>query len=301
MVDRFDVIESGGERGRRRWIGLVVALALLLVPAVSLLVSREPERDRAPDSVLPQPVPEPIRSLRTIDNPPNVLHAQPEEKGGDEVIDVVFPHGARVEVRYPAELGLAEMGSRPFQGAWVEGSYRQFVAPYGGEAQITQGGEPIRNYAPNVTLWPRPAGSGGYGQVLMFAFGPWRLAMYDRGRGLSFEQRTALAEGLRGKVTRNGYLVLSAEGSGDGVRLAEPGDTVRGEPVGPQLWFGGGTGTMVVLAPAPGCKRTAAVPYVIGGRGRPVDSVCRSGVQVTVTGPHTFRDQAIKGIRIAFE
>ncbi|TDE56135.1 hypothetical protein E1295_12045 [Nonomuraea mesophila] len=301
MAERFDVIESGGERGRRPWIGLVVVLALVLVPAVSLLVSQEPAPAPAPGPVSPQPVPGPIRSLRTIDNPPNILHAEATKKGGDEVLDVVFPHGARAKVRYPAELGLADMGTRPFQGVWVEGSYRQFVAPYGGEMQITQGGEPIRNYAPNVTLWPRPAGSGGYGQVLMFVFGPWRLAMYDQGSGLSFEERTALAEGLRGKVTKDGYLVLSAEDAGDGVRLAEPGDTVRGQPVGPQLWFGGGAGTMVVLTPAPGCERTARVPYVIRGRGRPVDSVCRGGVQVTVTGSQRFRDQVVQGIRITHE
>ncbi|UBU12104.1 hypothetical protein [Nonomuraea gerenzanensis] len=236
MADQFDVIEAG-ERGRRRWVGLVVVLALLLIPVVGLLASREPEP--GPETAVASRTPGAIRSLTTLDSAPNMLTVPARKKGGDEVIQVVFPDGARAEVRYPAELGLAEMGSRPFRAGWVDGMFRQFVAPYGGEVEITRGGRPLRSYGPNVTLWPRQAGSGLYGQVLLFAFGPWRVAMYDRGQGLTFEQRTALAGDLRGRVTKEGYLVLTGRG---GVRLAEAGEYAQGEPIGPQLWFGGGVG-----------------------------------------------------------
>ncbi|WP_433433977.1 hypothetical protein [Nonomuraea sp. CA-141351] len=292
MVDQFDVIEQGA-RGRRRWIGLVAVLALLLIPIVSLLTSRDPR-----PQPLATPTPGPIGSLTRIGGAPNLLNAPARAKGGDEVIEVVFPHGVRAEVRYPAELGLGEMGSRPFQGAWIDGQYRQFTAPYSGEFEVTKGGEPIRNYTPNVTLWPRQAGSGYYGQVLLFAFGRWRLAMYDRGQGLTFDQRMALAKGLKGRVTKDGYLVLSAK---EPVRLAKPGETVQGEPVGPQLWFGGGVGEMVALVPTPDCRKRARVPTVIRGRGRSADSVCRGDVLVAVTGSQPFRKKAIEGIGVTLK
>ncbi|MEV0378361.1 hypothetical protein [Nonomuraea sp. NPDC050643] len=293
MADQFDVIEAG-ERGRRRWIGLVVVLALLLIPVVGLLTSRDPE----PESSPAMPGPEPIRSLTTLSSAPNLLNPPATVKGGDEVIRVVFPHGVRAEVRYPAELDLDDMGVRPFQGAYVDGSYRQFVAPYGGEIEITRGGKPIRNYAANVSLWPRQAGSGSQGQVLLFTFEEWRLAMYDRGVGLTFEQRRDLAENLKGRVTKDGYLVLSAGGS---TRLTKPGDVADGEAVGPQLWFGGGAREMVALVPTLDCKKYTGTPRVVQGRGRPVDSVCRGDVLVAVTGPEPFRRQAIKGIRVTLK
>ncbi|MGR6914839.1 hypothetical protein ACU635_11385 [[Actinomadura] parvosata] len=293
MADQFDVIEAG-ERGRRRWIGLAVVLALLLIPVVGLLASRDPE----PGPVSTSRTPSPITSLTTIDNPPNMLTAPVKHKGGDEVIQVVFPHGARAEVRYPAGLRLAAMGVRPYRAGWIDGMFREFVAPYGGEAEITRGGRPLRNYAPNVTLWPRQAGSGQYGQVLLFAFGPWRVAMYDRGQGLTFDQRTALATNLKGRVTKDGYLVLTARG---GVQLAEPGEYTQGEPIGPQLWFGGGAGETVALVPTPDCAKRARMPGVVQGRGRRAEMVCRGDVLVAASGPAPFRTKAISGIRVTMK
>jgi hypothetical protein len=289
VADRFDVIEVG-QSGRRRWVGLVVVVAVVLVPIVGLIVSREP---------VPQPaeraIPAPVRSLTRIDSPPNVLQVTPVTRGDDEVIEVVFPDGVGAEVRYPAELGLARMGSRPFQGLWVDGIHRQVMAPYNGEIEVTRGGQPIRSYAPNVTLWPRQAGSGSFGQVLLFSFGKWRLAMHERGQGLTFDQRLAVARDLKGRVTADGYLVLSARG--ETVRLAEPGEAEDYGPAGPQLWFGGGV-RMVMLVPTPACGKRSRVPFSVEERGRPVDAVCRDGVQIAVMGPERFREAAIQGIRV---
>ncbi|MEU8250530.1 hypothetical protein [Nonomuraea sp. NPDC048916] len=295
MADQFDVIEVG-ERGRRRWLGFVILLALLAIPVVGLLASRDP--DPRPDPQL-EAVPAPVQSLRTLrDSAPNVLYAKPAAKGDDEIIQVVFPHGARAEIRYPARLALDELGSRPSQGVWIDGQYRRLSAPYGGEVEVSKGGEPIRELTPNVQLWPRQPGSGSYGQVLLFSFGPWRLALYDRPEGLTFEQRMATAEHLRGRLTKNGYLVLTGDGP---VRLAKPGETMRGEPIGPQLWFGGVTGDIVTFAPAPGCAKAAKAPILIDRRGRPAQSVCRGDVQIAAAGSPSFVEQAVKEIRITLK
>lgn len=306
MANEFDVIEAGERDGRRRWIGLAVVLALLLIPAVSLLTSRDPvaapadvdpaPADPAAAEVTTRPMPAPIRSLTRIDAPPNNLVIAATAKGGDEVLPVVFPDGTRAEVRYPAELNLDELGSRPFQGMWVDGRHRQLIAPYGGEVEITRGGEPIRNYAPNVTLWPRQAGA--YGQVLLFSFDKWRLAMYDRGQGLTFDQRVTVAENLKGEVTEEGYLVLSG---GEGVRLANAGEIERGEPVGPQLWFGGGAGKTVMLAPTPTCGKEFRPPAEVEGRRQWSDMACRGNVLVVASGPEEFREEAVKSIRVTLK
>ncbi|NRQ37464.1 hypothetical protein HII36_37365 [Nonomuraea sp. NN258] len=295
MTDQFDVIEAG-ERGRRRWIGLVVVLALLLVPVIGLLASRDPE---PPGPGPATAAPDPIQSLTRIDSVPNMLHPPASTKAGLEVIQVTFPDGRRAEVRYPPELELSEMGVRPYQGVRIDGQYRPLVAPYSGAIEVTRGGKPIRSFAPNVTLWPHPPGSGTFGEVLLFEFGPWRMTLEDRQDGLTFEQRAAAAEHLRGKVTKDGSLVLSGGGN---VELAGPGETERGRPVGPQLWFGGGAVSMVALVPTPNCAKLAdRLPVAIIARGRPTSSVCTGDVLVAVAGPEEFRAKALAGIRITLK
>ncbi|MBB6351730.1 hypothetical protein FHU36_008313 [Nonomuraea muscovyensis] len=292
MADQFDVIESG-RRGRRQWVGLIVVAVLVVVPVAGLVVSREPE-----PPVQPGAVPEPIRSMRTLNNAPNALYPKARVKGDDETVRVVFPDGTRGEVRYPAELGLDALGVRPFRGVWIDGAYRRLAAPYGGEVEVSKGGQPIRNLTPDVQLWPRQPGSGAFGQVLLFAFGPWRLALYDRFDGLTFEQRMAVAERLRGRVTKDGYLVLSGGGP---VRLAEPGDYAQGDPVGPQLWFGSVVNDMVAVIPLPGCAKGSRVPEMMERAGRPAKAACRDGVQVAATGEREFVERAVKGIRITLK
>lgn len=294
MAEQFDVIEAGG-RGRRRLIGLLVVLALLGVPAVSLLASRDPGPRAAPGA---DPGPSPVRSLTRVESAPNLLNARATAKDGVETIRVVFPDGTRARVRYPAELDLDRLGSRPFQGLWVDGEYRQLIAPYNGELEITQGGEPIRSFAGHVTLWPRQAGSGSRGQVLLFAFGSWRMAMYDWPQGLDFERRLLVARELRGSVTGDGYLVLSGSRR---VKLARPGDTALGAPAGPQLWFGGGATDMVALIPTPDCGEARGLPRAVRGRGHRVKETCRSGVRVVAVGDDRFVDRALDGIRITVE
>ncbi|MEV0144099.1 MULTISPECIES: hypothetical protein [unclassified Nonomuraea] len=297
MADQFDVIEAGGQGRRRRWTGVAVLVALLAIPVAGLLAGRDPEPD--PRSLPPgHGTTRPAAPLTTTRAEPNLLQVTPRVKGGDEVLRVVFPDGAPAEVRYPSRVGLAALGSRPFQGVWVAGQYRRMSAPYGGEAEVSKGGPPLRSLTPNVDLWPRQPGSGSYGQVLLFAFGHWRLALYDRPDGLSFEQRMAAAGHIRGRVTKGGYLVLTATPP---VRLAAPGETVQGDPVGPQLWFGGVAGDVVGLIPVPDCGRASQPPMMIDRRGRSARVVCRDGVQIAAAGSPAFVERAVKEIRITLK
>lgn len=299
VADQFDVIEAGGRGRRRRLTGAAVVVALLAVAVAGLLAGRDPGPGPDPGPLTTgHGTTRPAAPLTTTRAAPNLLQVTPRAKGGDEVLRVVFPDGTPAEVRYPSRLGLAALGSRPFQGVWVAGQYRRMSAPYGGEAEVSKGGRPLRSLTPNVDLYPRQPGSGSYGQVLLFAFGHWRLALYDRPDGLTFEQRMAAAGHIRGRVTKGGYLVLTATAP---VRLAEPGETVQGDPVGPQLWFGGVTGDVVGLIPVPDCGRASQPPMMIDRRGRPARTVCRDGVQIAASGSPAFVERAVKEIRITLK
>jgi hypothetical protein len=316
-----------------------VVVALVAVPVVGLVVSREP--DRAMPAATPGP------TLTRIDPNPNVLYPVAEREGRHEVIHVVFPDGMAARVSYPAELGLAGMGVRPYQGAWLELSagaaeggkpgqgepgpgeseqgeradgqseraaggedsggagqadwvalpprFRELTAPPGGEAAVGAGGPMIRKLADNVTLWPKQPGSTMYGQTLLFAFDPWRIALRDRRQGMTFEERTAWAANLRGTVTPAGFLVLSAEAP---VRLARPGEVVRKRPVGPQLLFGGGMGDVVALVPTPHCAVAGGLPATVDGRGRTAKGVCRDGVYIAASGGKEQVERVLKGVRV---
>ncbi|MEV0585785.1 hypothetical protein [Nonomuraea sp. NPDC050310] len=293
MGEQFDVIEAGTPRRRRR-LGVALLALVVAVPLAGWLISRDPE----PAQQAERQRPEPISTLVTVGTRPNVLTPTPRLVGGEKVLDLVFPDGRRAELRYPADLDFESLGIRPFQGAVLRGEtmnhYRQLVAPFSGEVEITKGGQPLRHFTPNVTLWPRPSGSNP-GQVLLFGFGDWRLALYDRPNGLTFDQRMTWARNLKGTVTPEGFLTLSATGP---LRLSKPGEYGYGrEPAGPQLWFGTSTGHMLVLVPLPGCRRNLRPPSVIMGTGS-YGWVCRSGVYIGVAGPRRYIDHALESVEI---
>ncbi|GAA0841286.1 hypothetical protein ACFQVD_39195 [Streptosporangium amethystogenes subsp. fukuiense] len=283
-----DIIEARSPRGPRRWIGVAVLAALVLVPVVSLLAGREP------DSV-PRPPPSvPARAEAVAEDAPNVLYPRPRHRGGREILNVVFPDGSAAEVGYPAELGLAGLGVRPAMTGRLDGeagTYRQLTVPQGGPAGVAMGRPMIRKLAGQVTLW-HPM-SPVEGEVLLFAFDPWFVALRDLKDGMPFEQRMLWARNLRGRVTRDGYLVLDAQAP---VRLARPGETFRGEQVGPQLWFGGARETLLVLAPVPGCDVAAIELSVIEQRRRFSAETCQDGVYVAASGERGHVERAVAEI-----
>ncbi|GAA4210269.1 hypothetical protein GCM10022252_77870 [Streptosporangium oxazolinicum] len=285
---QHDIIEARSARGPWRWIG---AAALAALVAWGLLTGREPDAVPPP---LPSPVP--TRAGAVAEQAPNVLHPRFRQAGGREIIDVVFPDGSAAEVSYPVEVGLAKLGVRPAISGRLEGDtgpYRQLNVPSGGPAGVAQGRPMIRRLTKEVTLW-HPM-SPAEGEVLLFAFDPWFVALRDLKEGMPFEQRMLWARNLSGEVTGGGYLVLDAEPP---VRLATRGEILRGEPLGPQLWFGGARETLLVLAPIPGCDVASIELSVIEQRRRFSAETCQDGVYVAASGERGHVERTMAGITV---
>jgi hypothetical protein len=287
---RYDVVEQEAPKGPRNWIGFAVLAVLVAVPVIGILTGGEPDELPAP------PGPVPIQVQATVEAVPNALYPKPRREGGREILDVVFPDGSKAEVGYPAELDLATLGVRPAQVAWLDGykdAYRQLNAPAGGPAGVSMGRPMIRSLTKRVTLWHPMSPSEG--EVLLFSFGPWHLALRDEKNGMPFERRLLWAKNLSGKVTKGGYLVLSAKPP---VMLARAGEGLTSERVGPQLWFGGAREALMVLAPVPGCVVESIELQIIQQRRRFSAETCKDGVYVAVSGERGFVQRVIDGIVI---
>ncbi|MEV8635921.1 hypothetical protein AB0395_30115 [Streptosporangium sp. NPDC051023] len=291
--DPNDVIESGGQTGPRRWVGIAVLAVLVAVPVISLLAGRDPG---APASPAQASTPGVVSAPVAAGTPTNVLYPRPRSKGDRETLDVVFPDGSKAQIGYPAELGLAKLGVRPAQGGWLEGYFslfRMLTVPPGGYAEIAQGRPMLRRLAGHGTLW-QPTGPTE-GQVMMFDFAPWYVTLRDQKDGMTYEQRLLWAENLRGRVTGDGYLVLEATSP---VRLAGPGQLFRGALVGPQLWFGGAGEAVLVIAPAPRCdirEISQVVPDPSGGFS---SRRCADGVYIEAAGERAAVERMIAGVRV---
>ncbi|MGW6498978.1 hypothetical protein [Nonomuraea angiospora] len=302
---RVDIIEQGprGRRGPCR-AGIAVLVALAAVSLVGLLTSRDTSRPA------PEPGPVPVREAVTVQ--PNAVYPEASGTGGTRTLRVTFPDGSRAELTYPAGLNLASLGARPYTGGTLTGDgtadgtrsptgaseggvFRVLTAPLYGEAETAAGRPMIRHLTGGVTLWPGPLGVDTAGPVLLFAFGDWRIALQDERAGMTFEQRLAWAENLRGTLTPDGFLTLSARGP---LRLSRPGEIRDGVLVGPQLWLGGLSRRMLVLAPVPDCERQGRASVALDPRHTVSGSVCRAGFYLAASGDESFVRSALRDVRV---
>ncbi|MCG5214290.1 hypothetical protein [Streptosporangium sp. KLBMP 9127] len=296
---RRDIIDAGPRRRRVGWIAVVALLALIGVPVIGLLTGREKEPEpQPPSSSSSVPAPRSQPTLNRVDVRPNVLIPDTRKDGDRRVLDVTFPDGTRARLSYPARLKLAELGVRPAVGVrpGKSGELRRLYAPLLGEVEIS-GGEPmLRRLTGTVGLWPQRAGRlGGGGYVMVFTFGRWSMAMGDDyAPELTFEQRMELALGVRGKVDRAGFLVLTA---GETASIGRPGELAGGATLGPQLWFGGGMDPVVVLARTPGCGPRSVLPRVVSGRGY-AERSCRGDILVAAGGDRDFVRRIVRDLRV---
>ncbi|GII32524.1 hypothetical protein [Planotetraspora mira] len=283
-----DIVEQGPRRPR--WVGIVALVALVAVPLIVILANR--------DTSLPLPAVTPTPMRNAIGVTPNAIYPEAKGPGATRTMRVTFPDGSRAEITYPAELNLASLGARPYASGTLAGNgemdeFRTLTAPLYGEAETAAGRPMIRRLTDNVTVWPGPLGVDSAGSVLLFTFGDWRIALQDERAGMTFEQRLAWAENMHGKVTPDGFLTLSADGP---VRLSRPGEIRDGMLVGPQLWLGGLSRQMLVLAPIPDCERPGSV--VLDSRHPISGSTCRDGFYLAAAGDQNFVQSALKDVRV---
>ncbi|MFI7132301.1 hypothetical protein ACIBQ1_41950 [Nonomuraea sp. NPDC050153] len=299
---RVDIVEQGPRRPRRAGIAVLVALAA--VPLLGILASRDTSRPApAPEPTpVPEKTPVPVRDAVSVRS--NAVYPAADGAGATRTLRVTFPDGSRAELTYPAGLSLDSLGARPYAGGRLtgdgdSGEFRSLTAPLYGEAEIAAGRPMIRRLTGGVTLWPGPLGVDGAGSVLLFAFGDWRLALQDERAGMTFEQRLAWAENLRGTLTPDGFLTLSAGGP---LRLSRPGEVRDGVLVGPQLWLGGLSRRMLVLAPVgrhdPGCGRLGRASVALDPRHAISGSACRDGFYLAASGDESFVRSALRNVRV---
>ncbi|MFC6083452.1 hypothetical protein [Sphaerisporangium aureirubrum] len=117
-------------------------------------------------------------------------------------------------------------------------------------------------------------------------------AVYPEADGTG-DTRTLRVTFPDGGPTPEGFLTLSAGGP---VRLARPGEVRDGVLVGPQLWLGGLSRRMLVLAPVPGCAREVSV--VLDARHAISGSTCRDGFHLAVSGDEGFVRSVIEDVRV---
>ncbi|MEV6034269.1 hypothetical protein AB0L65_24160 [Nonomuraea sp. NPDC052116] len=293
---RVDIIEQGPRRPRRAGIAVLVALAAVSLIGALIGILTNPETSR------PTPKPEPVREAVTVN--PNAVYPEASGTGGSRTLRVTFPDGSRAEVTYPAGLNLASLGARPYTSGTLTGAgkgetFRSLTAPLYGEAETAAGRPMIRRLTGDVTLWPGPLGVDTAGPVLLFAFGDWRIALQDERAGMTFEQRRAWAQNLRGTLTPDGFLTLSAGGP---LRLSRPGEIRDGVLVGPQLWLGGLSRRMLVLAPVgrhdPDCERQGRATVALDPRHTISGSACRAGFYLAASGDESFVRSALRDVRV---
>ncbi|MFI7610592.1 hypothetical protein ACIBP6_05055 [Nonomuraea terrae] len=288
---RVDIVEIGDQGPHRpRRTGSAISAVFLLVVALGLT-------ERLSDRELPRPAP--VVTPAPVHHPAgvttNAVHPVPEGTGDTRRLRVTFPDGSRAEITYPTDLNLAALGARPYAAGFLDGDdgFRPLTAPLYGEAEISAGRPMIRRLTDDASLWPGPPGVDDAGPVILFEFGDRRLALQDGRAGMTFDQRMAWAEHLHGTLTPDGFLTLSAGGP---LRLSRPGEVRDGVLVGPQLWFGGLSRRMLVVAPVAGCGRRGAV--VLDPRHAIRGSTCRDGFHLAASGDERFVRTALRHVGV---
>lgn len=296
---------------RSPWPWRLAAAVLIVIVGVVVLTHRHHHTERA---VRPEPSPSPTASaaIRRFVPPQRTAH-------GRTTVRLTFPDGSTADVSYPARLRLAEMGVRPYLSAMLGGCcFREFVVPPQGAAWFAQAGPALRRLAGaaggRVALTPNMIGTTGvgppmisapYSPFLVYTFGAWTVGVpvygYER---MVFDQLTAWAANLHGRVTQDGFLVFHGTGT---LKLSKPGmDTYGDVDSGPQLWFGQDFATryqsavvsptrMVVLAPTRRCAPTDLPPQPSVRHATCPDP----HMHLWVGGDETFAKAVTAGVRVS--
>ena len=277
----LDVLAQRARR-RRRWR---VATQAALVGLVFLVVPV------GIDQLRPEPVVEPAEAPAVPDYEAsyvvNVLVPDTYTEDGKVVMPVTFPDGTTAEFVYPERLDLASLGARPYAVLELPFCCLGSVwLPEGGEAYFAERSQLVDEFdsieGEPVLEWTALPGYGGWPDAyLLFKFGQWHVAMevVETSGGFEEDEGGVWAQQLRGRVTEDGFLVLSA---------TPPLRFTQQDAPGP-IWLQfGDAPDLPYLTATP---RKSCIPsgprYSLGGRMKGV-TVCKGDIQLGAYGSEDF-------------
>jgi hypothetical protein len=129
-------------------------------------------------------------------------------ENGTTLLPMVLPDGSQVEIAYPEALRLAELGLSPqtlVHSTQSNGCGWEPVIRLGSAGDVLyQGSNPVSPPPEGgPAMW---AGKGGSPYYLVYEFGNWTVSVpCDQS---DFDGLESWSSGLRGHVTRDGFLVL---------------------------------------------------------------------------------------------
>jgi hypothetical protein len=125
-------------------------------------------------------------------------------EGGQARLRVRFVDGSRATLTYPKDLRLIEGGARPDTTGGEPGGQMRPQISYGG-IYFRLRGEPRRCLETHegslAGVWRHPDG-----EVLILRFGKWFVSVFA-----TYTELQAWAGHLRGRVTRDGWLILKGD------------------------------------------------------------------------------------------
>jgi hypothetical protein len=306
-IDGYDAadLERRGSRLRRRRQRTMVAGTAALVLTVSLFAAAAV---RAWRSVSPSAPAAPAVSASAHTSPavPSPAGTAPASRkfipptrteAGNVVMPVTFIDGTTAEIVYPRDLDLAGRGVDPYGSGQLEVPpsesccQRDFAFAYGEPFPLAASGAPLRVFPsadgrPVRLLRGHPVAGVDY---LVFEIGAWRLGVWDG--QMSDEQRALWSANLRGRVSTDGFPVLSATVP---LRL-----TPLGESFGPSLEFGRAEENGLQFSPTRTCPDVEPQLDVLPD-GQSTLVLCRTewSMSVNAVGDRAFVQGVIDGLKV---
>jgi len=301
---------------RRARVVVVATIATVIVGVGALVVPIALRSDRdGPPSVISEPpatTRHPGAAVADRFVPPTF------RDGPERVMPVTLLDGRRLELRYPPDLEVAELGVRPDGGIdWPVrsdpfrccGSVLQ--VRYTTIDAVYRDAEPITTYPgadgrPVAYYHGSDAGRTTPFDYLVFEFGPWLVEVPDIQAPGDFEdrkteeERATWARSLRGSIDPDGYLVLNPVPP---LALQVEGElAVIGGPAapgGPAIGLPHVELFSTEAVCAPDATKENSLERFEFETGNEVGAGwcdAEAGVRIRVSGPKDFVDQAVSGL-----
>lgn len=171
------------------------------------------------------------------------FHPDSRMEEGRIVMPLTFVDGSSAEAVAPRDLGVQHMSAAIYTSGGLEGVDRTIDFQYGDGSVFMDEGplESYRGFRADVEMWiPHPSLATNCPN-LVYRFGEWFVGVRTCQSELGPDERKQWASSLEGRVTDDGFLVLSAN---DPLRLQETGGHE-----GPEMILGYERANWIELSP----------------------------------------------------